>query len=210
MSEWWTYRLSDFLMFSPGTYWRLIELYNRDVWPAHLAALVLGLALLWLAATRRAGAARVLAALLAPVWLWVGWAFHWQHYASINWAAQYFALAFALQAALLLGLGTWPREAHASPAGVAVEKLGWLLAVSGVLLYPLAGLLAGRPWTQIELFGITPEPTALASLGLLLASAQPPSRALRCLLAIIPTLSLLVGAATLWLIAGDGSLTRQT
>ena len=64
-----------------------------------------------------------------------------------------------------------------------------------------AGLLAGRPWTQIELFGMTPEPTALASLGLLLASRQPPARALRILLAIIPTLSLLLGAATLWLVA---------
>lgn len=201
MSEWWTYRLSSFLMFSPRTYWRLIELHNLDVWPAHLAALVLGLVLLWLAAKRRAGAARVLAALLAPIWLWVGWAFHWQHYASINWAAQYFALAFALQAVLLLSLGTLPRDAHAPPAGVAVHKIGWLLAVSGVLLYPLAGLLAGRPWTQAEMFGITPEPTALASLGLLLASSQPPSKPLRCLLAIIPTLSLLVGAATLWMMA---------
>jgi hypothetical protein len=204
MSEWWTYRLSSFLMFSPRAYWRTIELYNLDVWPAHLAALVLGLVLLWLAASRGASAARVLAALLAPVWLWVGWAFHWQHYATINGAAQYFALAFALQAVLLLGLGTVPRHARAPPAGGVVQKLGWLLAVTGVLLYPLGGLLAGRPWTQVELFGITPEPTALATLGLLLASAQPPSRVVRCVLAIIPTLSLLVGAATLWLIADIG------
>lgn len=210
MSEWWTYRLSSFLMFSPRTYWRLIELHNLDVWPAQLVMLAVGLALLWLAATRRAGAARVLAALLAPVWLWVGWAFHWQHYATINWAAQYFALAFALQAVLLLGLGSLPRDAHAPPTGGAAQNLGWLLAVAGVLLYPLAGLLAGRPWTQVEMFGITPEPTALASLGLLLASAQPPSRLRRCVLAVIPVLSLMVGAATLWLIADGGSLTRQT
>ena len=202
MSEWWTYRLSSFLMFSPRSYWRMIELYSLDVWPAHLAAFALGLALLWLAASRRAGAARLLAALLVPIWLWVGWAFHWQHYASINWAERYFALAFALQAVLLLGLGAVPRDAHAPPAGVAVQKLGWLLAVTGVLLYPLAGLLAGRPWTQVEMFGITPEPTALATLGLLWASAQPPSRPLRYVLSIIPVLSLLVGAATLWLIAG--------
>lgn len=201
MSEWWTYRLSDLLMFSPRTYWRLIELYNRDVWPAQLAALAAGLVALGLAASRRAGAGRVLAALLAAIWLWVGWAFHWQRYASINWAAPYFALAFALQAVLLLGLGAWPRDAQAPTACVGVRNLGWLLAVTGVLLYPLAGLLAGRPWTQIELFGVTPEPTALASLGLLLASAQPLSRTRRCLLAIIPTLSLLVGAATLWTMA---------
>lgn len=201
MSEWWTYRLSDFLMFSPRTYWRLVELYNRGVWPAQLAALGVGLGALWLAGTRRAGAARVLAALLAAAWLWVGWAFHWQRYATINWAAQYFAVAFAVQAVLLLALGVWQRDGHAPTTGSALQRLGWLLAVGGVLLYPLAGLLAARPWAQAEVFGIAPEPTALASLGLLLASGHPPSRAGRCVLAIIPTLALLVGAATLWLMA---------
>ena len=207
MSEWWSYRLSDLLMFSPATYWRLIELYHREVWPAQLVALAAGLVALGLAASRRAGATRVLAALLAATWLWVGWAFHWQRYANINWAAQYFAVAFAIQAVLLLGLGALSRGGYAPTARVVgidvrVRNLGWLLAVSGVLLYPLAGLLAGRPWTQIELFGLTPEPTALASLGLLLASAQPLSRSRRCVLAVIPTLSLLVGAATLWVMAG--------
>ncbi|MGH6637576.1 MAG: DUF6064 family protein [Polaromonas sp.] len=203
MSEWWTYRLSDFLMFSPGTYWRLVEHYHREVWPAQLAAFAAGLASLWLAGTRRAGAGRVLAALLAAAWLWVGWAFHWQRYATINWAAQYFAVAFAVQAVLLVGLGLLHRDAHAPAAGVALQGLGWLLAVTGVVFYPLAGLLAGRPWIQAEVFGIAPEPTALASLGLLLASGYPPSHARRCLLAIIPTLALLEGAATLWLMA-DG------
>lgn len=207
MSDWWSYRLSDLLMFSPATYWRLIELYHREVWPAQLIAFAAGLFALGLAASRRAGAGRVLAVLLAAIWLWVGWAFHWQRYANINWAAQYFAVAFAIQAVLLLGLGALSGNGHAPIAGVVgrgvrVRNLGWVLVVSGMLLYPLAGLLAGRPWTRIELFGLTPEPTALASLGLLLASAQPLSRSRRCLLAVIPTLSLLVGAATLWAMAG--------
>ncbi len=202
MSEWWTYRLSDFLMFSPRTYWRLIELYNQDVWPAQPATFAAGLLALWLAGSRRADAGRMLAPLLAAAWLWVGWAFHWQRYASINWAAQYFALAFAAQAVLLLGLGGWRAGAHTPPAGAAMQNLGWLLALTGVLLYPLVGLLAGRPWTQAEVFGIAPEPTALATLGLLLAADHPPARAARWALAVIPTLSLLLGAATLWLMAG--------
>ena len=45
MSEWWTYRPSDFLLFSPRTYYRLFELYNAEVWPGHVLALALGLAL---------------------------------------------------------------------------------------------------------------------------------------------------------------------
>ena len=41
MSEWWTYRLSSFLLFSPRTWFRMHELYNADIWPAQLAALAL-------------------------------------------------------------------------------------------------------------------------------------------------------------------------
>ena len=50
MSEWWTYSLLDFLLFSPRTYYRLFELYNLAVWPWHVLAIVLGLAVLvfWL------------------------------------------------------------------------------------------------------------------------------------------------------------------
>jgi hypothetical protein len=66
-----------------------------------------------------------------------------------------------------------------------------------VVLYPLAGLAAGRPWSQAEVFGVMPEPTALASLGLLLAGGQPYAR----FLCIVPALSFVVGMATLWILS---------
>jgi len=53
---------------------------------------------------------------------------------------------------------------------------------------------------QIELFGMSPEPTALGTLGFLLINSQPLSGRLRSLLAIVPVLSLMVGAATLRLV----------
>lgn len=198
MSEWWTYRLSDFLMFSPRTYWRLVEQYNRDIWPAQLLAAGSGLVLLWLAAGRRAGAGRVVAAVLAAAWLWVGWAWHWQRYATINWAAPYFAVVFWLEAALFVILGVVRRGGPHRSASTAGGGVGWVLAVCGLLLYPLAGLVAGRPWTQAELFAVMPEPTALASLGLLLAGAQPHAK----WLSVVPVLSLLVGLATLRVLSG--------
>ena len=84
MSEWWTYTLSDFLLFSPRTYYRLFELYNADIWPAQIVTLALGGAALVLLRYRRAGQGRIVAAILAGCWLWVAWAFHWRHYATIN------------------------------------------------------------------------------------------------------------------------------
>lgn len=197
MSEWWTYRLSDFLMFSPRTYWRLVELYNLDWWPLHLVALAAGLAALALAASRNPLASRVMALPLAIAWLWVGWAFHWQRYASINWAAQYAALAFAVQAILLLALALSRGPAAPTPAP-AMRRLGWVLAVAGLVLYPFTAWLAGRPWLQAEVFGMAPEPTALATVGLLLISPVAGQRARLLLLCAVPCVSLLAGAATLW------------
>ena len=36
MSEWWTYRPEDFLLFSPRVYWRMFELHNAALWPLQL------------------------------------------------------------------------------------------------------------------------------------------------------------------------------
>jgi Family of unknown function (DUF6064) len=195
MSEWWSYRLSDFLMFSPRTYWRLVENYNRDLWPAQLMAMGAGLVLLYLSAAQRPRARRAAAALLGLAWLWVGWAFHWQRYATINWAAAYLALAFAVQAMLLAIWALVPLAGHAQPANT-IRNFGWVLEVAA-LLYPLMAWVSGRPWTQAEVFGLMPEPTALATLGFLLGSGHLLAR----WLSIVPALSLLIGAATLWLLS---------
>ena len=197
MAQWWTYRLSSFLMFSPRIYWRLVESYNRDIWPAQVFAVGAGLVLLWLAAIPRPGGGRIVAAILALAWWWVGWAFHWQRYATINWAAAYFAVALWLQAALLIIPGVFRRGGLARVPNPRVRSIGLTLAVCGLLLYPLAGLPAGRPWVQAEVFGVMPEPTALATLGLLLATGQIHTK----WLSIVPVLSLAVGIATLWLIS---------
>ncbi|MDP3172457.1 MAG: DUF6064 family protein [Polaromonas sp.] len=196
MSEWWTYTLSDFLMFSPRTYWRLVELYNRDFWPLHLPMLAAGLGAVGFAASRRAHGFRWIAFVLAAAWLWVGWAFLQQRYATINWAASYAALTFGVQAVLLIAAG-WICKQPATPSGIAARSAGWLLAVTG-LLYPLLGPALGRPWVQAESFGMMPEPTALLTLGLLLLGGQPASGAGRLVLFSIPLLALLLGAATGW------------
>jgi hypothetical protein len=196
MSEWWTYTLSDFLMFAPRTYWRLVELYNRDFWPLQPVLLAAGLAGLWLTATRPARTWRQAVLVLAAVWLWVAWAFLWERYASINWAASYVAIAFGVQAVLLAGMALRPRQPVAPPSPAA-RGLGALLAAAG-LLYPLLGLGLGRPWVQAEVAGMAPEATALFTLGLLLLCGHPSTRTGRALLFYIPVLCLLLGAATGW------------
>jgi hypothetical protein len=195
VSEWWTYSLGDFLMFSPATYWRLVENYNQDVWPAQIAGLIAGFAACALTLSQRTGAARLQALLLAAAFLWVGWAFHWQRYATINWAARYFALAFWTQAVLLVVLSLLQAKTSADENSTS-QKIGWFLVLAGLVIYPLGSAWVGKIWSQIEVFGVSPEPTALVCLGLVLTRAVQVPQLYRWVLAIIPSASLLVGVAT--------------
>lgn len=166
MSEWWTYSLSDFLMFSQRSYFRLIELYNGAVWPAHLLALAVGLALIVCVARPRPHTRRIALLALALAWAWIGWAYHLERYADINTAAPWFALAFGVQALLLGWLAARPHGA--APARMQ-RQLALGLIGPAVVAYPLLALGSGGGWGQAEVFGIAPDPTAIATLGMLLA-----------------------------------------
>lgn len=193
MSEWWTYRPSDFLLFSPRTYWRLFELHNAQWWPLHLLAV--GLALAALGWRWRRGSARPLLLVMAAAWGFVAWAFHLQRYAGINWAAGWIAGAFAAQGVLLLALAAaGPRQQGRSTSS---SRLGAALLLSALLLYPFAGLALGRPWAQAEVFGLAPDPTALATIGALLL-APPPPRGLWRLVWMLPLLWGAFSGMTLW------------
>ncbi|HEU0199552.1 MAG TPA: DUF6064 family protein [Burkholderiaceae bacterium] len=202
MSGWWTYRLSDFLLFSPRTYYRLFELYNAQVWPAHVATLALGLALL--VALMRGGepGRRAAYTLLGAAWLWIGWGFHIARYATINWAAVFFGVAFVLEGALLFTLAAVGGRAPRGAARNLRRRLGVGLLAFAIAGHPLLGMLFGRPWAQAEVFGLAPDPTALGTLGALLlspvAAAPPLIRALLLLLWSVPLLWALVSGATLW------------
>lgn len=165
MSEWWTYSLSDFLMFSSRSYYRLIALYNEAIWPAHLLALAAGAVVIGCIARPHIRTRRVATLILALAWVWIAWAFHYQRYADINTAGPYFAAAFLLQAVLLgfVGLRS-AATAPARPRGLALGVIGL-----SVFAYPLLALASGASWRQSEVFGIAPDPTVVATLGVLLA-----------------------------------------
>jgi hypothetical protein len=193
MSEWWTYSLSDFLLFSPRTYYRLFELYNLAVWPWHIVAIMLGLAVLalWLRGGTWQG--RAVAVILAACWLFVAWAYLLARYDTINWAASYFAAGFALEALLLVWTGLvrdrLPLRSGRDLAGTA----GLYLFVLALFAWPLIGPLVGRPWLQVEVFGVAPDPTVVGTLGVLVAADRT-----RWELLVIPLLWCAISGATLW------------
>jgi hypothetical protein len=194
MSEWWTYDPAELLMFAPRTYWRMVERYNAAFWPGVVLAWVTGLGVWWLASRGQLLAHRFALAVLALAWLWVGWAFHWQRYAEIFLSGPWLAAACWLAAALLAAGAVSP-----GPAPLRPHAVGHALAGAGLLLYPLAGTLFGRPLVQVEVFGWMPDPTAVVTLGVLLLAA---SGWRMVALSVLPILLLLWGWGTQWVMAG--------
>jgi Family of unknown function (DUF6064) len=198
LSEWWTYRPSDFLLFSADTYHRLFELHNAAQWPLQLVWLALGLAALLHTLRRGRWAAPLLLLALAAAWLWTAWAFHWQRYAAINWAALWFAGAFALQAALLAAAAWRLVSRHAMPA-VGMPRLGATVMLLALLAWPLLAAALGGGLRQTQVFGTAPDPTILATMGaLLLLRPAFANIWLQRLLWCIPLLWCSISALTLW------------
>lgn len=193
MSEWWTYRPEDFLLFSPRVYWRMFELHNAALWPLQLLTLAAGVAIILLAAWRPRGHRRAIAFILAVIWAFVGWSFLWSRYATINWAATYAALAFAFEALLLLVAGALPDGLSFDRRGRAA-RAGYLLLAFALAGQPLLAPLQGRAWASSEIFGIMPDPTAIGTLGLLLLARG----RLLPLLIPIPLLWCLLSGMALW------------
>src|SRR5215207_6784528 len=161
MPEWWTYSLSDFLLFSPRTYYRLIERYNLALWPAHLLTFALGVMIAVLLRRSTPARSRAIAAILAALWAWVGGAFVATRYATINWAAVWLAWLFAVEVLLLGWLGAATGRLRFAWEKDARSRFGFALFVASLWLYPLLALAFGRGWAQSELFGIAVDPTVL-------------------------------------------------
>ncbi len=189
MSEWWTYRPSDFLMFSPRVYGRLFELVNEAWWPLHLPVLPFAVLGVWALARGRGWLA--LGAGLGAAWLFCAVVFVHGRYVPIQWAAAYLLPVLGALAASLPLLGGQAERAlrTATPPPVPRQARGLALALAlwAVLLHPLLAPLAGPGWRQAEVLGFAPDPTAIATLALLLAMPRLPTRPWR---------------ATVWLAAG--------
>lgn len=193
MSEWWTYSLEDFLLFSPRVYWRMFELHNAILWPLQALTLASGFATVALIVRQSSASGRFVALVLAILWALVGWSFLWNRYATINWTAAYVAPAFAVEALLLFVIGTLLNGLVFCPRGAAAWT-GFALLAFALAGQPLLAPLQGRVWTSSEIFGVAPDPTTIGTLGFLLLAR---SKFLPLLLPI-PLLWCLLSGLTLW------------
>lgn len=200
MRDWLTYELSDLLLFSERVYWRLFELENGELWPMPLLASLAAAAALVVHNRRPGMGTRLFCGILALAWLSVGSNFVMQRYAPINWVMGYVGPVFMFQALVFAALVL--RPAIKGAISRTALRLGYSLILAA-LAYPVLALLQGRGLSSAEVFGIAPDPTALASIG---AAFLMTGHWYRLAALVLPCQWLLQSAVTLYLLNGPATL----
>ena len=165
--------------------------YNNAIWPIQIVAYLLGAIAIALLFRKPRGGDRMIAAVLAAMWLWTAIAYHALFFADINQAAYLFAALFVMQSGYLFYEGGYRGRIHFA---FRPEPLSWLgLAFAGyaTILYPSIGVLTGHPYPAMPMFGVTPCPVTIFTFGMLLATVPPLSR----WLLVIPFVWSLIGGS---------------
>jgi hypothetical protein len=182
------------LPFTADVLFSSIAQYQRALWPLPPIALLLGLGVVLLALRRVRYGNRLIAALLAAAWLWIGIGYHLLHFARLDFAAPLYGVLFVLEGLLLLWIAIRGRLAFRYRGGL-VGWAGLALAMLAVA-WPLVDRLAGLGWQAERVVGLAPAPTTILTLALLLLVAgRTPWR-----LAIIPLLWTLITGVTAWIL----------
>jgi hypothetical protein len=177
--------------FTVQQFFDVFSSYNAAIWPAQIAAYVLGLAVVASLGLKRLHAPRFVLSALALMWLWNGIGYHLLFFAEINPAATVFAGIFIVQAILLAGCAL-ARHSLTFQIGRDFRSMaGLAFILYAMLIYPAFGSWAGHGFMSGPMFGVAPCPTTIFTIGLLLLARG----RLVSLLAIIPSLWSLVGLA---------------
>jgi hypothetical protein len=130
------------------------------------------------------------------MWASTGVVYHGVFFSAINRAAFGFGALFVVQALLLAQAALGRGDLRFGGAAGRARRAGWALIVYAALVYPLIGIGTGHRYPALPMFGITPCPVTLFSLGVLLLATPPVPRRLL----LIPFAWTLVGGSAAFLL----------
>lgn len=171
-ADWLSYHLSDYMLFNQRVYARMLEGFHYQFWPWQFVAVALGLLTIYLCSSPSRLGNRIISLLLGAAWLFCGWFYLWKSYVVINWTAYLFVYMFIVQGlAFLFVAATRDGFDFNKPKGQYV----WIffgLMFCLVLVAPILTHLIAPPLLTMEIVGMTPNPTVLATFFILLLSRK--------------------------------------
>lgn len=170
--------------------------YNMDLWPVQVPAYLIGIGMVYLLFRPSLNSDRLIGAGLAAMWVWTGVAYHGFYFSAINPVALVFGALFVLQGFLLFHAAVLRGRLRFGLSSERPSWLGWAFVVYASLVYPLIGIWSGHSYGEMPVFGITPCPVTIFTLGMLLLTRATVSRSLL----VIPFAWSLVGGSAAFLL----------
>jgi hypothetical protein len=174
------------LPFSAEQFFGVFEKYNNAVWPAQIVLYVLAAAILYFVFKPNKNSSKIISAILAFFWLWMGVVYHWVFFSPINPAAKLFALLFIAQGALFAYIAFSGKVTFSFTKNWR-SYLGLFFAIFGPVIYPIIGYFLNHKFPSSPTFGL-PCPTTIFTLGILLMATRLPKYTV-----IIPFIWSLIG-----------------
>jgi hypothetical protein len=137
---------------------------------------------------------RVIAAILALLWLWTGIVYHLVYFTAINNAAFLFAGFCLLAALLFFWTGVVKGRMRFTAGWSAWNIIGALLIAYALLVYPLLSRFLGHGYPMMPTFGL-PCPSTIFTIGMLCFLVTPFPR----YVLLVPVLWTLVGTQAAFL-----------
>lgn len=151
----------------------LIGSYNTAYWPLPLITYGLSIIAVILAWLKSGSASKAVTVILSLFWLWIGIVFYGFWLSKLSTLALIFTVPLVIQAVLFAWKGVFRSDFTFKPRADIYGLVGGLAILYSLAGYPLIETLLGRGYPQTLLIGMTPCPTAVFTLGMLLWSAHP-------------------------------------
>jgi hypothetical protein len=184
------------LPFTPEQFLIVFVNYNHAIWPAQIAAYLLGGLAVVLLFRKVPESDRAIAGILAAMWLWTGFFYHGIWFAAINKAAYVFAALFMVQGCYFVYAGVYRRQLRFGIRRGLAAWVGAAFVAYAAVVYPLIGAATGHSYPAMPMFGVTPCPVTIFTFGMLLLTVHPVPR---WLLVILIVWSLIGGSAAILL-----------
>jgi len=164
------------LPFTSEQFLTVLVNYNNAIWPIQIAAYLLGGISIALLFQRTPGSDRIIASILAVIWLWTGIGYHGLSFSVINKAAYLFAALFVVQGCYVIYTGVYRYQLRFGLRPGLAKWVGAVFVAYAAIVYPLIGVATGHSYPEMPMFGVTPCPVTIFTFGLLLLTVRPVPR----------------------------------
>ncbi|WP_373540048.1 DUF6064 family protein [Chamaesiphon sp.] len=176
--------------FTTEQFLQVFEKYNQAIYPFQFALILVAIATVFLAASRKPFANKLISCSLGFLWLWTGIVYHLIFFTAISPHAYLFGTLFIIQGLLFLFEGVVRNRLSFRDSQNFYGISGAIFIAYALVIYPLIGYALGRTFTASPTFGV-PCPTAIFTFGLLIWTDKRFSLSLL----IIPVLWSLIGTS---------------